>query len=141
MKGDGSVRICGNYKVAVNLAASSDTYPIPRIDELFTKHSGGKLYTKLDLSPTYQQLVLSKTSREFVTINTHRGLFRYTRLPFGVSTAPSVFQCTMENLLMGIAGVVVYLDDLLVMGNSISDHLCNLKSVLKKLQDAGFRLQ
>ena len=92
------------------------------------------------MSHTYQQLLLSKTSREFVTINAHWGLFRYARLPFDMSTAPSVFQRTMENLLVGIPGVVVYLDDLLVTGNSVRDRLCNLKSVLK-LQDAGLRLQ
>ena len=141
MKRDGSVRICGDCKVTVNPAARSDTYPIPHIDELFTKLSGEKLFKKLDLSHVYQQLVLSKTSREFVTINTHQGLFRYTHLPFGVSMAPFVFQRTMENLLVGIPGAVVFLDDLLATGNSVSDHLCNLKSVLKKLQDAGLRLQ
>ena len=111
MKGKGSVRMCGDYKVTVNPAARSDTYPIPRIDEFFTELSTEKLFTKLDLSYACQQLVLSKNSREFVTINTYRGLL-YICLPFGVSMAPSLFQCTMENLLVGIPGVVVHLDDL-----------------------------
>ncbi|XP_063954090.1 uncharacterized protein K02A2.6-like [Lytechinus pictus] len=140
-KPDGTIRICGDYRLTVNSAARSDTYPIPRIDELFTKLVNGKKFTKLDMSHAYQQLVLSPDSRELVTINTHRGLFQYTRMPFGISTAPAVFQRTMDNLLAGIPGVAVYLDDLLVTGSSEAEHLNNLEQVLKRLKNAGLRLK
>ncbi|XP_041475767.1 uncharacterized protein K02A2.6-like [Lytechinus variegatus] len=141
VKGDGSIRICGDYKTTINTAARSDTYPIPRVEELFARLANGKKFTKLDLSHAYQQLVLSEKSREFVTINTHRGLFRYKRLPFGVSTAPSVFQRTMESLLAGIPGVAVYLDDLLITGESTDAHMKNLRAVLDVLLKAGLRLK
>ena len=107
-KSDGSVRICGDYKVTVNKAAKVDQYPIPRIDDLFASLAGGKRFSKLDLSHAYQQVQLDESSRQYVTINTHKGLFRYNRLPFGVSSVPSIFQRIMETLLQGIPGVCVY---------------------------------
>ena len=68
--------------------------------------AGGKAFTKLDLSQAYQQVSLAEKSRKYVVINTHRGLFCYNRMPFGVSSAPGVFQCVMENLLKDIPKVV-----------------------------------
>ena len=118
-----------------------DQYPIPKIEDLFSKLSGGQMFTKLDLSQAYQQVRLDAASKEFVVINTHRGLFRYNRLPFGVSSAPGIFQRMMENLLRGIVKVVVYLDDILITGTSEEDHLSTLEEVLKRLQDAGLRLK
>lgn len=75
-----------------------ETYPLPRVDDLFANLSGGKSFSKLDLSQAYFQLPLAEDSKKFVTINTHKGLFVYNRLPFGVSSAPSIFQRTMETL-------------------------------------------
>ena len=80
-------------------------------------------------------------SKKLVTINTHRGLFEYNRLPFGVSTAPAIFQRTIDSLLQGIPNVCAYLDDILITGKSDEDHLQNLSAVLSKLQDAGLRLK
>ena len=76
-----------------------------------------------------------------VTINTHRGLYRVNRLPFGVASAPSLFQRIMENLLQGIPGVLIYIDDILVTGRTMAEHLSNLGSVLVRLEEAGVRLK
>ncbi len=70
------------------------------------------------------------------TINTHKGLFRYTRLPFGISAAPSIFQRTMESILQGILHVAIYLDDTLVRGPSQEEHLKTLEEVLQRLETA-----
>ncbi|CAI8024099.1 Uncharacterized protein K02A2.6 [Geodia barretti] len=78
-------------------AAKLEKYPLTRIEELFASLAGGKLFTPLDLSHAYVQIPLDKHSRRFVTINTHKGLFEYKRLPFGVASAPSIFQRVMEN--------------------------------------------
>jgi len=136
-----SVRICGDYKLTVNRTCKLDNYPIPRVEDLFATLSGGKFFTKLDLSQAYQQLLLDEEAKKFVVINTQRGLFQYNRLPFGVSSAPGIFQRAMENLLQGIPNVIVYIDDILVSGASEAEHLVVLRKVLSRLKEAGLRLK
>jgi len=104
LKHDGTMRICGDYRVTINKAAKIDAYPLPRVEDLFAALSGGKYFSKLDMSQAYLQVPIEENSRELATINTHRGLFQYTRLPFGVSTAPAVFQRCMENLFQSVKG-------------------------------------
>ena len=104
-----SVRICGDYKMTVNQVAKPDCYPISRIEDLFASLSRGETFTKLDMSNAYQQLVLDEESRKLTTINIHKGLYQYRRLPFGVSTAPAIFQRTMECMLRDIPHVCLYL--------------------------------
>ena len=102
VKRDGSVRLCGDYKITVNKLAKFDSYPLPRIDDLFASLSGGSTYTKLDLAHAYLQVPLDAESKKFTTINTHRGLYQYNRLPFGISSAPAIFQRTIENILQNL---------------------------------------
>lgn len=115
---NGSIRLCGDYHVTINQASKVDTYPLPRVEDLFTAMSDGKVFSKLDMSQAYLQLPLDDKSKELVTINTHKGLFKYNRLPFGVSSAPAVFQRCMESLFQGCKGVAIYLDDILVTGST-----------------------
>ena len=74
-------------------------------------------------------------------MNTHKGLFQYTRLPFGVASAPGIFQRTMENVLQDIPQVAVYLDDILIGGRTETEHLTIQEQFLVRLKQAGFRLQ
>jgi len=120
-----SLRICGDFKLTVNHASRLDRYPIPKVDDLFAKVSGGKTFSKLDMLQAYQQIPLDKNSRKYVVINTHRGLFQYNRLPFGVSSAPGIFKRVMESLLSGVPNVVVYHDDILVTGPTEEEHLAH----------------
>ena len=141
VKSDGGIRICGDYKTTVNQVSQTECYPLPKIEELFAKLAGGKLFTKLDLSHAYQQIELEDESRGYVVINTHKGLFRYNRLPFGVSSAPAIFQRTMESLLQDIPGVAVYIDDILLTGKTDEEHLHTLDVVLQRLEQSGLRLK
>ena len=141
IKTDGKIRICGDYKVTVNQEAKVDSYPLPQIDDLLAKLSGGTKFTKLDMSHAYQQVELEEDSRKYVTITTHQGLFQYNRLPFGVSSAPGIFQRTMDSLIQGLPGVVGYLDDVLVTGKSDKEHRENLERVLQRFEEAGVRLK
>ena len=115
VKKDGSVRICGDYRLTVNRAAKPDTYSLPRVDDIFASLSGGKTFSKLDLANAYQQVPLEQQSKQLVTINTHKGLYCYNRFP----------------------NTCIYLDDVLVTGNTQESHLANLEAVLSKLQTAG----
>ena len=83
-----SVRICGDFKQTINPIAKLDRYPISRVEDLFAKLSGGKSFTKLDLSQEYLQVPLDEELKKLVVVNTQKGLYSYTRLPYGVSSAP-----------------------------------------------------
>ncbi|RXN33535.1 putative protein K02A2.6-like protein [Labeo rohita] len=141
LKPDGSIRLCGDYKLTVNRVSTLEQYPIPRVEDLFALLDGGKQFTKLDMSHAYQQIIMDEDSKKYLTVNTHKGLFTYNRLPFGVASAPAIFQRTMEGLLQGIPGVVVYLDDILVTGVNQDSHLRTLDEVLARLKEAGLRLK
>lgn len=141
LKQDGSIRLCGDYKLTVNRVSLLEQYPIPKIEDLFTALAGGQQFSKLDMSHAYAQILMDEDSKKYLTVNTHKGLFAYNRLPFGVSSAPAIFQRTMEGLLQGIPMVAVYLDDILVTGLNAQDHLKNLNEVLGRLEEAGLRLK
>ena len=124
-KGDGRLRLCGDYKVTINPAIEVDQYPLPKPDDLFASLAGGKRFTKIDLTQAYQQMALDDRSRELVTVNTHKGLYRYTRLPFGVASAPAIFQKTMDTVLQDLPKVICY--------------LANVEKVLERLQKYSIR--
>jgi len=107
---------------------------LPCIEELIATLSGGKTFTILDLSHAYLQLKLDEVSQELVTINTFKGLYKYKRLPFGVVSAPAIFQCTMETILQGVPMVCVYLDDIFISGKTDQEHSSNLNEVLTRLE-------
>ena len=110
------------------------------MDDLVSALSGGKLFTKLDMSNAYLQLPLEEKSKEYLVVNTHKGLFKYNRLPFGISSAPVIFQRCMDTLLQGIPSVICYIDDILLTGPSTEEHLQTLSRVLRTLEEAGLRL-
>ena len=78
-KTDGSVRVCGDYKGTVNPAIQAEQFPIPTLEEIRGKMATWEKFTKIDLRSAYQEMVLEKASQKLCTINTHKGLFRYTR--------------------------------------------------------------
>ena len=131
------VRICGDFRVTVNPVSKLDSYPIPKVEDLFAILEKGKAYTKLDLMSTYQQLPLDNESKNYVVINTHKGLFRYNHPPDGIASAPGIFQCVIDTVLQGIPGVVAHLDDILITGPTQEEHLAALEEVLKCLLKAG----
>ena len=130
VKEDKSLRICGDYKVTVNRVSKLDNYPIPKTEDLLATLAGGEKFTKLDMSKAYQQLLLDEDSKKYTTINTYKGLFQYTRLPYGISSAPGIFQRVMEDLLKDIPNVLVWMDDILLSGKNDEEHLKTLETVL-----------
>ena len=88
------------------------------------------------MSQAYQQVILEEFSKKFKVINTNKGLFEYTRLPFGISSAPALFQRVTEGFIQDIPGVVVYIDDVLITCKTNEDHLQSLETILKWMEDA-----
>ena len=77
LKQNGKVRLCGDFKVTINQACQGDSYPLPWVDKLLANLSGGRYFSKLDMSQAYLQLPLDEPSKVLVTINTHKGLYRF----------------------------------------------------------------
>ena len=99
LKGDKqSVQICGDFKLTVNQVAKLNCYPIRKADDLLANLAVGVSFTKLDLSQAYQQVCLDEESKKLVVVNTHKGFFQFNRLPYGVSSAPGIFQRIKESL-------------------------------------------
>ena len=71
--------------------------------------------------------------QKYLTINTKKGLYCYKRLPFGVSSAPAIFQRIMDQLLKGVKFTVCRLDDILISGGSFEEHLAILEEVYKNM--------
>lgn len=140
-KPDGTVRLCGDYKLTVNPCVKTDHYPLPAVEDLFTTLAGGKVFTVLDLSTAYQQIEVHPDSRPLLTINSHMGLFQYVRMPYGISSAPAVFQAIMNELLKGLPGVVCYLDDVLITGASHTECLARVEAVLQVFRDHGVKVR
>ena len=84
---------------------------------------------------------MDENSKTLVTMNTHSGLFHYNRLPFGVVSAPAVFQQAMDTILQGVLNVICYIDDILVSGRSYSEHLNSLEQVLRRLSAEGITVK
>jgi hypothetical protein len=139
LKKDGSVRICGDFKVTVNQVLQVDQYPLPRIDDIFATLAGGQKFTKLDIRQAYLHMPLDNDSKKLPAINTHKGLYEYNRLTFGIASAPSTWQRAMDQILQGLSGVQCILDDMIITGKSDDEHLQNLENVLQRLQDNGLR--
>ena len=140
-KGDGCLRVCGDYKTTINPVLVVDKYPLPSPDDLMSQLAGGEKFSKIDLSQAYQQVQLDEESRKYVTINTHQGLYQYTRVPFGILSAPALFQKIMDTILQGVPNTICYLDDILVTGKNDDEHLRNLEEVLRRLQQNGLRVK
>ena len=140
-KKDGGIRICRDFKVSINPVICSQIYPLPTPEEMFSMLANGESFTKLDLARAYKQMAVKKECQHLLTINTHLGLFRYTRLPFGVSTAPALWQKAMAQVLQGLPGVVCFIDDILVTGHTRDEHKENLHKVLTRLRQYGLRLK
>jgi len=108
---------------------------------MFSIQANGKSFSKLDLSRAYKQIKVTENSKPLLTINTHMGLFQYARLPFGISTAPALWQKAMAQVLQGIPGVVYFIDDILITGHTRAEHEANLCKILDRIREDGLRLK
>ena len=123
IKKNGNVRLCGDFKQTINPVLHVQQYLLPRIDAIFASLGGGQKFSKIDLRQAYLQMEMEEESKKFLTINTHKGLFQYNWLVFGVASAPAMWQQAMDQILEGIPHVQCILDDKIISGATDQEHL------------------
>ena len=138
-KANGEVRVCVDMRRA-NEAVIRERHPIPTIEDVMQDLNKSSVFSKLDLRWGYHQIELDHESREITTFNTHRGLYRYTRLMFGISCAPEMYQKVIQQILDGCSGVHNIQDDIIVHGTNEKEHNERLNTVLKVLSENGLTL-
>ena len=138
-KPDGDIRICVDMRRA-NEAIERERHPIPTIEEVLHDLNGSTVFSKLDLKSGFHQVELDPESRLITTFITHRGLFRYKRLMFGITSAPEKYQKIVNDALIGCKGVKNIADDLIIHGCGIQEHDEKLLAVLRCLRKCGLTL-
>ncbi|PFX31209.1 Uncharacterized protein K02A2.6 [Stylophora pistillata] len=133
-KADGDIRICVDMRCA-NQAIVRERQPIPTIVEVLQDLNGSTVFSRVDLKWRFQQIPLADESRHVTTFVTHRGLYRYTRLMFGVTSAPEKYQQIIQGVLRGCEGVANVADDLIIHGRGEEQHDKRLLAVLDLLTE------
>ncbi len=139
-KKDGSVRFISDFR-ELNKRIRRKPYPIPKIQDMLLKLEGFKYATSLDLNMGYYHIELSPDSKKLCTIVLPFGKYEYQRLPMGLCNSPDIFQEKMSELFTGLEFVRAYIDDLLAITNgTFDDHLEKLELILKRLKQAGLKV-
>ena len=138
-KKSGKVRICVDLK-RLNQSVLREVHPIPKVDEVLAQLSGAAVFSKLDANSGFWQIPLSTESRPWTTFLTPFGRYWFNKLPFGISSAPEVFQSRMNTVLNGLEGVICLIDDVLLHGKDKNEHDERLRKVLERLQESGVTL-
>ena len=138
-KKTGGIRFCIDY-TALNKAVRREFHPLPPTDEVLAQLKDANVFSKLDANSGYWQMELAEESKDLTTFITPFGRFRCHRLPFGISSAPEIFQREMQKVLTGTEGVLCMMDDILVYGDNQSVHDRRLATVMEKLSQANLTL-
>lgn len=141
-KKDGSDRMCVDYR-ALNRLTVRDRYPLPLIDDHVDRLGNFKYFTSLDMATGFHQIPLDEQSIHKTAFVTPEGHFEYLRMPYGLTNSPIVYQRIINNTLRKhIEGgnVLVYVDDVLIMSNTVEEGVTLLRQVLRTLTDSGFSI-
>jgi hypothetical protein len=133
-KPDGSNRICIDFR-KLNKVTIFDPEPMPQMHEIFSDLAGSEFFSKFDFCKGYWQVPMSEEHKDLTTFVTHRGLFRFNVMPFGLVNAPATFSRIMRKLLDKLSRVKNYLDDVLAHTGKWEKHVETLRAFLVRVRD------
>ena len=140
-KKSGKLRLCVDYR-KVNMRTIRDSYPIPKITDIFSALHGSKYFSCLDLKQGFHQVPMAETSKEITAFVCPFGLFEFERMSQGLKNSPLTFQRLMEKCVgdMNLKELLVYLDDLIIHGRSLEEAEERLFKTLDRLRSFGLKL-
>ena len=138
---NGKPRFCIDYR-KLNAVTTPDEFPIPRQLEILSSLSSAQVLLSLDALSGFTQLELDPDDVEKTAFRTHRGLFQFKRMPFGLRNGPSIFQRIMQGILAPYLWLfcLVYIDNIVVYSKSYEEHIDHLDLVLEAIEKAGITL-
>lgn len=139
LKKNGEPRICVDL-TALNKSVLREIHPMASVDSNLAKLCGGKIFTKLDANAAFWQAPLHESSQDLTTFITPFGRRKFLRLPYGIRSAPEIYQKIVSEMLEGLPGVVIHMDDVLVFGGSVEEHNQRVRAVLQRMLDKGMTL-
>ena len=141
-KKTGELRYCIDYR-ALNAKTYKDNYSLPLIEDCLDSLYGQKMFCVLDLCAGYFQIPLNSNSKHKTSFSTRFGSFQWSRLPMGLCTAPAIFQRAMQMVLRGLQWeeVIVYLDDVIVLGTDFENTLSSLRKVFVRFREHNLKLK
>ena len=138
-KKSGEIRICADFR-KLNESIEREHFQIPTFEELTMKVVNPKFFSQLDCRNGFHQVPVSTESQPYLAFSTPFGRYAYTKLPFGISSAPEVFSRSMYSVLEGIPNILIYIDDIILWGTTQEEHDKTLELVLQRLNSAGLAL-
>ena len=137
-KKDGSLRLCLDPR-DLNKAIKREHFAIPTCEDILPKLHGRKVFSIIDMKDGFWQVKLDEDSCRLCTFNTPFGRFSFRRLPFGISSAPEVFQKRSLEIFAGIDGFFIIFDDLIIAAKDETQHDLILRKVLERAREANVR--
>ena len=116
-------------------------HPLPKIDEMYVKLKGAKVFSTIDLRSGYHHIMLGKSSRAKTAFVTPFGKYEFLMVPFGLAQAPAYFQLLMNKVLKGLKFAMTYLDDIIIFSQNELQHLEHLEIVFSHLREAGLKMK
>ena len=131
-KGDGEKCLVINYR-ALNKITRKFTWPMPKVEDIFSKVNRATYFTTLDLKAGYHHIPLDKPSIPKTGFNSPFRKYKYIKVPFGLAQAPAYFQELMTGILKDFNFVIAYLDDIIIFSKTLQEHLSHIRKVFEKL--------
>ena len=139
-KGDGGKRLVIDYH-ALNKVTRKFTWPMPKVEDIFSKLNGAKYFSTLDLWAGYHHIPLDKSSIPKTAFNSPFGKYEYVKVPFRLAQAPAYFQELMTGILKDFNFAIAYLDDIIIFSTTAEEHLSDITHIFEKLHTAKLSMK